>query len=41
MVIELGQRLSEVLTDLILTVGRVVAIYIIYKFIHNLIKEDD
>lgn len=41
MVIELGQRLSEVLTDLIFVVSWVVAIYITYKFIYNLVKEDD
>lgn len=41
MMIELGERLSEVLTDLICMAGWLIAIYMTYRFIHNLIKEDD
>lgn len=41
MVIELGEHLSGVLTDLICMAGWLIAIYMAYKFINNLIKEDD
>lgn len=41
MMIELGERLSGVLTDLICMAGWLIAIYMTYRFINNLIKEDD
>lgn len=41
MMIELGEHLSGVLTDLICVAAWLIAIYMTYRFIYNLIKEDD